>query len=55
MQMKVTEKKFPVVLFIILYIVNLTFESQTVDEIIKCDHQNNKRNRAVLSCDCLLC
>ena len=35
--MKATEQYFPVVLFITLYIVNLTFES--VDEILKCHHQ----------------
>ena len=34
-QMKATEQYFPVVLFIILYKVILTFES--VDEILKCD------------------
>ena len=34
-QMKATEKYFPVVLFITLYRVVLTFES--VDEILKCD------------------
>ena len=37
MKMKATEQYFPVVLFITLYIVNLTFES--VDEILKCHHQ----------------
>ena len=37
-EMKVTEQSFPVVLFIILYKVVLTFES--VDEILKCDHSN---------------
>jgi len=37
-QMKATEKFFPVVLFIMLYKVVLTFES--VDEILKCDHSN---------------
>ena len=37
-QMKVTEQYFPVVLFIMLYKVVLTFES--VDEILKCDHSN---------------
>ena len=37
-QMKTTEKYFPVVLFIMLYIVVLTFES--LDEILKCDHSN---------------
>ena len=36
--MKATEKYFPVVLFIMLYKVVLTFES--VDEILKCDHLN---------------
>ena len=45
--MKATEQYFPVVLFIMLYKVVLTFES--VDEILKCDHAN-KSNRAVLSC-----
>ena len=37
-EMKVTEKYFSVVLFIMLYKVVLTFES--VDEILKCDHSN---------------
>ena len=36
--MKVTGQFFPVVLFIMLYKVVLTFES--VDEILKCDHSN---------------
>ena len=36
--MKAIEKYFPVVLFIMLYKVVLTFES--VDEILKCDHSN---------------
>ena len=36
--MKATEQYFPVVLFIMLYKVVLTFES--VDEIIKCNHSN---------------
>ena len=35
-QMKATEQYFPVVLFIKLYKVVLTFES--VDEIFKCDY-----------------
>ena len=35
---KATEQYFPVVLFIMLYKVILTFES--VDEILKCDHSN---------------
>ena len=37
-QMKATEQYFPVVLFIMLYKVVITFES--VDEILKCDHSN---------------
>ena len=37
-QMKATEHYFPVVPFIMLYKVVLTFES--VDEILKCDHSN---------------
>ena len=37
-KMKATEKYFPVVLFIMLYKVVLTFES--VDEILWCDHSN---------------
>ena len=36
--MKATEQYFPVVLFIMLYKVILTFES--VDEILKYDHSN---------------
>ena len=36
--MKATEKYFPVVLFIMLYKVVLTFES--VNEILKFDHSN---------------
>ena len=38
--MKATELYFPVVLFSILYKVALTFES--VDEILKCDHSNER-------------
>ena len=37
-QMKATEQYFPVVLFITLYKMVLTFDS--VDEILKCDHSN---------------
>ena len=37
-QMKATEQYFPVMLFIMLFKVVLTFES--VDEILKCDHSN---------------
>ena len=36
--MKATEQYFPVVLFIMLYKVVLTFES--LEEILKCDHSN---------------
>ena len=36
--MKATEQYFPVVPFIMLYKVDLTFES--VDEILKCDNSN---------------
>ena len=45
--MKATEQYFPVVLFIMLYKVILTFAS--MDEILKCDH-SNESYRAVLSC-----
>ena len=37
-QMKATEQYFPVVLFIMLYKVSLTFEC--VDKILKCNHSN---------------
>ena len=37
-QLKAVEQFFPVVLFVMLYKVALTFES--VDEILKCDHSN---------------
>ena len=43
--MKATEQYFPVVLFIMLYKVVLTFES--VDEILWCDH-SNETSSAVL-------
>jgi len=45
--MKATEQYFPVVMFIMLYKVVLTFES--VDEILKCDH-SNESYQAVRSC-----
>ena len=38
MKAKATEEYFPVVLFIMLDKVVLSFES--VDEILKCDHSN---------------
>ena len=47
-QTKATEQYFPVVLFIMLYKVVLTFES--VDEILKCDH-SNESYCAIRSCD----
>ena len=37
-QMKATDKYFPVVPFIMQYMVVLTFES--VDEILWCEHSN---------------
>ena len=46
-QTKATEQYFPVVLFIMLYKVVLTFES--VDEILKCDH-SVENYQAVHSC-----
>ena len=45
--MKATEQYFPVVLFIMLYKVVLTFEF--VDEFLKFDH-SNESYWAVLSC-----
>ena len=48
--MKATEQYLPVVLFIILFKVVLTFES--VDEILKCDH-SNESFWGVLSCTVL--
>ena len=52
--MKATEQYFPVVLFIMLYKVVLTFES--VDKILWCDH-SNKTSSAVLlygtTCFCI--
>ena len=47
-QMKAIEQYFPVMLFIMLYKVGLTFES--FDEILLCDH-SNESYWAVLSCD----
>ena len=51
-QMKATEQYFPVVLFIMLYKVVLTFES--VDKILKCDHSNGSY-RTVLSSGAVYC
>ena len=50
-QMKVTEQYFPVVLFIMLYKVVLTFES--VNKILWCDH-SNETSLAVLSLGSLM-
>ena len=44
--MKATEQYFPVVLFIVLYKVVLTFES--VDGILKCDHSNETSSAVLL-------
>ena len=49
-KMKATEQYFPVVLFIMLYKVVLTFYSRSVDEILKCDHSYDSYC-AVLFCD----
>ena len=49
--MKDIEQYFPVVLFIMLYKVVLTFES--VDEILKCDH-SNESYWAVLFCGAVI-
>ena len=46
-QIKATEQYFPVMLFIMLSNLALTFES--VDEILKRDH-SNKSHRAIHSC-----
>ena len=46
-QRKATAQYFPVVLFIMLYKVVLTFES--VDKILKCNH-SKESYCAVLSC-----
>ena len=46
-QMKATKQYVPVVLFIMLYEVVLTFKS--LGEILKCDH-SRKSYWAVLSC-----
>ena len=46
--MKATAQYFPVVLFVVLYKVVLTFES--VFEILKCDHSNESFVWAVISC-----
>ena len=51
-QVKATEQYFPVVLFIVLYQVVITFES--VDEILQCNH-SNKSYWAVLSCGTVYC
>ena len=49
--MKATEQYFPVVLFIMLYKVVLTFES--VNKILWCDHPN-ETSLAVLSLGSLM-
>ena len=51
-QMKATEQYFPVVLFIMIYKVVLTFDS--MDETLKCDH-SKESYLAVLSCGTVHC
>ena len=46
--MKATEQYFPVVLFIMLYKVVLTFES--VDEILRCDHSYETPSAVLSNC-----
>ena len=46
--MKATEQYFPVVLFIMLYKVVLTFES--VDEILWCDHSYETLSAVLSNC-----
>jgi len=50
--MRATKPYLPVVLYITLYKVILTFEF--ADEILKCDH-SNESYRAVLSCGAVYC
>ena len=50
--MKATEQYFPVVLFIFMYKVVLTFDS--VDEILKRDHLNESYC-AVIPCGAVFC
>ena len=50
--MKATEEHFPVVLFIMLNKMVLTFKS--VDEILKCDH-SIESYLAILSCGAVRC
>ena len=50
-QMKATEQYFPVVLFIMLYKVVLTFES--VDQILRCDHTKEYYRGVLLQGDLL--
>jgi len=45
--MKATEQYFPLVLFIMLQKIVLTFDS--VDEILKCDHSNENSLRVMFS------
>ena len=51
--MKATEQYFPVVLFIMLYKVVLTFES--VDEILKCDHTKWKLLSSTVGLFIIIC
>ena len=38
--MKATEQYFPVVLFIMLYMYKVFLTSESVNEILKCDHSD---------------
>ena len=46
--MKATEQHFPLLLFIMLYKVVLTFES--VDEMLWCDHSNETSSALLSQC-----
>jgi len=52
-QMKATEQYFPVVLFIMLYWVVLTFK--TMDEILKCDYSYKKAVEQFPFCGAVCC
>ena len=49
-QMKAADQYFPVVLFIMLYKVVLTFPF--AKEILKCDHSNESRLSSTFLCTC---
>ena len=51
--MKTIKQYFPVVLFVMLYKVVLTFES--VDKIQKCNHLNETGTEHLISCITTIC